>query len=148
MQEEIDDPVRRNVGRMLDQTMGPQDSVVLEPLGYMGYEAFNKTTYDFPGMSSKRVTDVIKSMRPVRMGGLVQELRPSHVVLRPRELEEFEKYYPRAASNYEPIAHVRAQPRPVLFRWGYRVYPTDLEFWIFQRVDPPPELGHRPRIGR
>jgi hypothetical protein len=137
VQHSIEVGVRKRVGQVLNKSMGDSDSVVLEPLGYIGYEAFNKTTYDFPGLSSKKVTRAIRKLPEVRMGGLIGELKPSHVVLRPAELAEFAEFFPDVASDYAPVAHIKADPHPRLERWGYRCYVVDDEFWILQRIPSP-----------
>jgi len=80
----IEDGVRRPIGLWLKEQSGPGDSVLMEPLGYIGYFSRLKT-YDFPGLSSPEVVAVIR--RGVRRySDLIAELKPTWLVLRPSEV--------------------------------------------------------------
>jgi hypothetical protein len=77
----IEDGVRRKVGERLAVLMEDDDTVVLEPLGIIGYYARNKTIYDYPGLGSKIS---VKAAREgaAGFGGLCDKLRPTFLVLR------------------------------------------------------------------
>jgi hypothetical protein len=62
----------------------PGDSVLLEPLGYVGYFSRLKT-YDFPGLSSPEVVAAIRS-GVNRYSDLAARLKPTWLVLRPSEI--------------------------------------------------------------
>lgn len=130
VQDEIEIAVRQRVGQRLDEFMGSEDTVFLEPLGYMGYEIRGKTTYDFPGLSSPKVVDVIRNLPEVRMGGVIDRLKPTYIVLRPAELEEFQRYFPETFERYQEIDRVKARDNLFIERWGYSVYAVDTEFTI------------------
>ncbi|MBF6025977.1 hypothetical protein [Lysobacter niastensis] len=129
VQDEIEIAVRQRVGKRLNELMGPNDSVFLEPLGYMGYEIRGKTTYDFPGLSSPKVVEVIRNLPEVRMGGVIDRLKPSYAVLRPQELDEFQRYFPETFSHYREVDRITAKPL-FIERWGYSVYAVDTDFTI------------------
>ena len=80
----IEHGVRQSIGLWLRAHAQPNDSVLMEPLGYIGYYSRLKT-YDFPGLSSPEVVAVIRSgVR--RYADLIAQLRPTWLVLRPSEI--------------------------------------------------------------
>ena len=143
--------VRYKAGTLLNAMMGPTDSVVLEPLGYIGYGAFNKTTYDFPGVSSKVVINSMLKTPGYDMlkkpgYSLVDEiatLNPAFIVLRPNDIITLQQYHPNAARNYTPVADIKAPEGIELNKWGYESNGNlyDGEFIILQRISPPTEFG-------
>jgi hypothetical protein len=67
VQETIEVNVRERTGYSLAGMMkNPDDMVVLEPLGFMGLAAFNKTVYDYPGLGSKVAVRATKHLSPPR----------------------------------------------------------------------------------
>ena len=138
VQEVIEEGVRAEVGRRLNMRMSETDSVFLEPLGYIGMEIRGKTAYDFPGLGSPKVVAAIKQLPAVRMGGVIDVLRPDYLVLRPREIEEFHEHFPHLAPQYREVERVKARSDIEWRRWRYGVYPTDTEFAIlkFSRTSP------------
>jgi len=80
----IEHGVRQQIGQWLRTQAKSTDSVLMEPLGYIGYYSRLKT-YDFPGLSSPEVVQVIRGgVR--RYADLIATLRPSWLVLRPSEI--------------------------------------------------------------
>lgn len=80
----IDNPVRRAIGEWLAQNGKPDDTVFLEPLGYIGY--FSQLhMLDYPGLSAPAVTAAMREVGP-NFADLIQKLHPAWLVLRPREL--------------------------------------------------------------
>jgi hypothetical protein len=134
IQTEIDDGVRREIGKRLDELMSKDDAVFLEPLGYIGIEIRGKTTYDFPGLSSPKVVNVIKELPQVRMGGVIERLSPEYVVLRPNELTEFKVHYPIAFEKYHLLEHFKASDRMKWDVGSYARYPWDTDFVLLKRV--------------
>lgn len=144
VQRKIECGVRFKTGLALDSLMGDADTVVLEPLGYIGYAAFNKTTYDFPGLSSKTVVDKIKQMQDGSLIGIIPELQPSFIVLRPAELKLLQKIYPKVASNYVQVFNISDDDVNSLKKWGYSSdgnRQSDGNFTILKRVSPPTQLA-------
>jgi hypothetical protein len=84
MQRQIEMKVRLAAGLRLSELMKPEDTAVLEPLGYIGWAARNKTIYDMPGLGSQVSVDALKA-KP--NPSLTDALRPDYAVLRPRDAE-------------------------------------------------------------
>jgi hypothetical protein len=76
----IEDGVRRKVGERLAVLMKDDDTVVLEPLGIVGYYARNKTIYDYPGLGSKIAAKAFRES--AGFGDFCDILRPTFLVLR------------------------------------------------------------------
>lgn len=83
-QRVIENGVRRPIGEWLHAHSRPADSVLMEPLGYVGYFSQLKT-YDFPGLSSPEVVAAIRS-GVNRYADLIARLKPTWLVLRPSEV--------------------------------------------------------------
>jgi hypothetical protein len=117
--------------------MGPNDAVVLETLGYIGFAAFNKTTYDYPGLSSKIVTDTLRALPPGRryMNGMLAALRPKYAVLRDVELDAFRNAYPVESREYKVAAVFTAAPNLDLKKWGVEFVSVDAKFTVLRRND-------------
>ncbi len=86
-QELIENGVRRSIGLWLrDHAQSPHDTVMLEPLGYIGYYSGLKML-DFPGLASMEVVEVRKRLGPKRETQFGLELMPDWLVMRPREAQ-------------------------------------------------------------
>lgn len=83
-QRVIEDGVRRPIGEWLRAHAGPGDTVLMEPLGYIGYYSRLKT-YDFPGLSSREVVAAVRS-GVMRYADLIVRLQPTWLVMRPTEI--------------------------------------------------------------
>ena len=136
VQETIETSVRAQTGYTLAGLMkNPDDTVVLEPLGFIGLAAFNKTVYDFPGLGSKVAVRAAKSLaRPPRVAGLVDALQPTFAVLRPHEFGDLVHRYPATAAKYELAARLRAAPGLSLQNMGYAYRLIDTDFRILRRT--------------
>ncbi|MEY2562535.1 MAG: hypothetical protein QOH88_728 [Verrucomicrobiota bacterium] len=139
IQSKVEMGVRWKVGRYLDGVMTSNDAVVLETLGYIGFAAFNKTTYDYPGLSSKVVTDTFQSLPPGKryMNGLLETLRPKYAALRDMELESFQRNCPVAFRDYSVAAVISAAPGLDLKNAGVEFVSIDTKFTVLRRNDPP-----------
>ncbi len=133
MQREIEEKVRLAAGLKLNELMGPEDTAVLEPLGYIGWGARNKTIYDMPGLGSQVSVDALKETRRPSVATLIDALKPNYAVLRPRELGTLKNDYPETAAMYEPVARIQAQPNLNVSNLGYRYKLPDKDFTILQR---------------
>ena len=133
VQEKVEDKVRSNTGRILNTLMSADDAVVLEPLGFIGWEVRPKTTYDFPGLSSPKSFAAFSKHH--HMTGLIIELAPEYVVQRPRERREFEDREPDLAAQYEAVQTVKAEPGLKFRRAGLQYYVLDKEFTIYRRTE-------------
>lgn len=130
MQQEIEEGVRLPVGEKLQALMGNRDTVLLEPLGFIGWAAKNKTTYDFPGLSSPIAFAAFR--RHVSMAGMIADLSPTHLALRPHEWEGIEKSAPELAARYEAVTTVQARPGLMLALGGARYHSGDAVFTIYR----------------
>jgi hypothetical protein len=97
----IENGLRRPIGLWLrDHARTPQDTVMLEPLGYIGYYSGLKML-DYPGLASKEMVAIRKRLGPDRENQAYLELWPDWLVLRRREarsgkyveFEGLQKYY-------------------------------------------------------
>jgi hypothetical protein len=135
VQEKIEIEVRQRTGYMLAGLMkNPDDTVVLEPLGFMGWAAFNRTVYDFPGLGSKVAVSAVKSLSPPRVAGLLHALQPTYAVLRPAEFGDLARRFPETAARYELAARMRTAPGLTLRNMGYSYRVIDNDFRILRRT--------------
>ena len=135
VQEKIEISVRERTGYTLAGMMkDPGDTVVLEPLGFMGWAAFNKTVYDFPGLGSKVAVRATKNLSPPRVAGLLDALQPTYAVLRPNEFGDLMRRFPQTAAKYEVAARMRAEPGLTLQNMGYAYRLIDNDFRILRRT--------------
>jgi hypothetical protein len=81
----IEDGLRRPIGLWLrDHARTPHDTVMLEPLGYIGYYSGLKM-FDYPGLASQEMVDARKRLGPFRENLVYLQLKPDWLVLRPNE---------------------------------------------------------------
>jgi len=139
IQRKVEMGVRWKVGRYLDNVMTRDDAVVLETLGYIGFAAFNKTTYDYPGLSSKVATDTLQSLPPGQryMNGMLAKLRPKYAALRDVELDAFRNSYPLVFREYSVAAVFTVAPGLDLRCGGVEFVSVDWKFTVLRRNDRP-----------
>jgi hypothetical protein len=89
----IEENHRKQMGLWLKEHAQKGDSVLLEPLGYVGYFSQLKT-YDFPGLSSPEVVAARKQLGTNEWEKLIDELKPNWVIRRPFE------YYDQNNAKY------------------------------------------------
>jgi hypothetical protein len=127
----IEDGVRRPIGEWLRAHAKPGDSVLLEPLGYIGYFSRLKT-YDFPGLSSREVVATIRSgVR--RYADLIATLRPTWLVLRPSEIAAQDFAQRPVLRDYKRVAewNVMSQLDAVAYLPGRKWVEWDARFIVF-----------------
>lgn len=84
----IEDGLRRPIGLWLrDHARTPHDTVMLEPLGYIGYYSGLKML-DYPGLASREMVEARKRLGWSRENLIYLELKPDWLVLRPWESKE------------------------------------------------------------
>jgi hypothetical protein len=76
---------RKQIGLFLIDAMTAEDTVYLEPIGYIGYFS-QRHILDFPGFVSPSVVEVRRS--GLDFYGAMAEIQPSFLVLRPWEAEK------------------------------------------------------------
>lgn len=98
----VEDGNRRKIGEWLRANSGSGDAVFMEPLGYIGYFSGLKT-YDFPGMSSREMTEARK-LDGLNWAKLITRLKPRWLVLRPHEARQItDDDYNLLSSDYLPV---------------------------------------------
>lgn len=87
-QQLVENKVRRAIGEYLRENARSTDTVMMEPLGYIGFFS-GLRTYDFPGMSSP---EMVAARKLVLRDGrrLLGFLRPDWTVMRPHEIEHLQ----------------------------------------------------------
>ena len=81
----IEDGLRQPIGLWLrEHARTPHDSVMLEPLGYIGYYSRLKML-DYPGLASKEMVEARRRLGAARENQAYRELKPDWIVLRPNE---------------------------------------------------------------
>ena len=133
-QIEVEDAVRQRTGLALNSLMGPTDTAVLEPLGYIGWAARNKTIYDFPGLGSKIAVAALARRESVSLFALIDELQPTFAVLRPLELDDFKTRFPSTAAHYTQVEHISGATHESIQHMGVGYTICDDEFMILRRA--------------
>jgi hypothetical protein len=132
----IEDHNRRAIGEWLRAHAAPQDTVFLEPLGYIGYYSRLKT-YDFPGMSSPEVTAAVRSGAK-RFADIIERLRPQWLVLRPVDLNRPEFAQKAVLRDYQFVQLWDAMPQLDAIRLlpGRPWLEADARFVVLHRKPP------------
>ena len=97
-QEVIETNHRKEIGLWLNKNKQVNDTVFLEPLGYIGYYS-NAKMYDWPGLVSPKVVAAEKHKKAGQYAKIILALKPSWLVLRPnvipalKQTNWFEKHY-------------------------------------------------------
>jgi hypothetical protein len=93
-QREIEDGNRKKIGLWLRQNAASTtDTVLLEPLGYIGFFSQLKML-DFPGLSAPEVVAARKKLRSNSWIMVIRELRPNWLVLRWEEANRIQQIRP------------------------------------------------------
>ena len=112
VQRFIEDGNRRQIGLYLRaHAASPQDTVMLEPLGYIGFFSGLKML-DFPGIASPEMVAARRQLNTNDWGRLIPYLRPKWLVLRPLERGQVEKQAPGLLNRtYEQVRVFDVRPR-------------------------------------
>ena len=140
----IENGVRRPIGLWLhDHARTPHDTVMLEPLGYIGYYSGLKML-DYPGLASKEMVEARKRLGLGRQNQIYLELKPDWLVLRPWEYQNgtyvdtdgLKKYY-------EQVQRFDASDKVAAIGWlpGRPYLLCDETFLVFRRKV---EASHNP----
>jgi hypothetical protein len=132
----IENGTRRAIGEWLHAHAGPGDTVLLEPLGYIGYFS-QLRTFDLPGLSSREVVEVIRR-QGFSWGAVAAALDPVWMVLRPREVEAIRSTHPEVLARYERVREydARAEIASLSVR-GREYLAFDAQFTVFHRRAAP-----------
>jgi hypothetical protein len=129
----IENGNRRLIGLWLREHAQPGDTVMLEPLGYIGYFSGLKM-YDIPGLSSREVVATIRRVA-LNWGRIAEELEPTWLVLRDSEIDSINAKLPRLlADAYMPVHVFDVRPRVEELSIHGRPYlEFDARFTVFHR---------------
>jgi hypothetical protein len=132
-QRVVEDGVRRPIGEWLRAHAAPDDTVFLEPLGYIGYFSQLKT-YDFPGLSSPEVVAQVRSGAR-DYSSVIERLRPRWVVLRPFEIHQMEFSPLHALDPYDVAERWSARARldAITLLPGRRWCEWESEYVLYRR---------------
>jgi hypothetical protein len=107
-QEIIENGNRKQIGLWLkEHAASSQDTVFLEPLGYIGYFSQLKM-YDYPGLSSPEVIAARKKLGSENRNyaKLISELKPNWLVLRPYEIRNIHDETPNLLTERYQVSAV------------------------------------------
>jgi hypothetical protein len=134
----IENGVRRPIGLWLrDHARSPQDTVMLEPLGYVGYFSGLKML-DFAGLSSEEMVETRRRLGPEHESQAFLELRPDWLVLRPSEARYAGIVDPTRLGEFYEVAQVfdaTDQVRAVPWLPGRAYLEYDQTFVVLRRKD-------------
>jgi len=133
-QQYIEDGNRRKIGEWLRTHAARNDTVFMEPLGYIGYFSQLKT-YDFPGMSSR---EMVQTRQQVGLdwSTLIEYLQPNWLVLRPDEARRITALVPDLLiTHYSPAKEFSvADEISRLGVMGRRYLEVDSRFTVYRRA--------------
>jgi hypothetical protein len=129
----IENGNRREIGLWLREHAAPGDTVLLEPLGYIGYFSGLKT-YDVPGLSSREVVEIERRFG-VDWGAIAGELHPEWLVLRPAEIDAIALTHPNLLEEqYERTREFNVRDKVAkLAIYGRGYLEFDSVFIVFRR---------------
>lgn len=142
IQTKVEDGVRKQMGIYMGQVMGPRQTVVCEPLGYMSYYS-RRHIWDFPGLASRTAARIVREEK-IQHGtkgllmALIERLQPDYAVLRTSEVLQFDTYPSRRLYRLKREFQVdRAEI-------GNAIDPQrniDTHFYVLERITPREQPG-------
>jgi hypothetical protein len=101
----IETGLRKQIGLWLKENTGKNDTIYLEPLGYIGYFSARKMI-DYPGLSSPEVVKLLKE-KHCNFFTIIPELNPDWIIIRPFKQHTLESmnFFQK---QYKYIAHFSA----------------------------------------
>lgn len=136
-QQVVENGQRAVLGRWLAEHSGPGDTLLLEPLGYIGYFS-GLRTFDWPGLVSPRTVAVCRKYGGSDWRLLAREIGPTWLVVRPFDLARLNAD-PWFKRHYELVKVFDVVPE--IFRHkgvpgiGYLMF--DARFLVFRRQARP-----------
>jgi hypothetical protein len=146
----IEDGLREPIGRWLRaHAATPHDSVMLEPLGYIGYYS-NLKMLDYPGLASREMVAARKRLGLGRQNQIYLELKPDWLVLRANEARSGTYVDTAGLKKYYDLVQVfDASDKIKAVRWlpGRPYLEADQTFEIYHRKSVPDQpLSKKPKI--
>jgi len=132
-QDLVEEGIRRKVGEWLHDHIQPEETVFLEPIGYIGYYS-QAHILDYPGLVAP---SVVRTRREIGEDfyGCIYVLKPDWLVLRDRELPGF-KQRPEVRAHYRYATSFDAGIRTDYYRSlpGSGYLEADSHMIILQRI--------------
>ena len=135
VQKGIDLGVRQATGIQLNSLMNSDQTVILEPLGFMGSEVKAGSIIDYPGLASRTMTNSLEliPLGERNMGSAVRAVRPDFVVVRQGEWQSFNPSDHPELADYRLLAAVGSPSESDLVFTGATYSNSDRYFEIYGR---------------
>ena len=135
VQKEIDVGVRGAAGIQLNSLMNSEQTVILEPLGFMGSEVNAGPIIDYPGLASRTMTNSLEliPLGERNMGSAVRGIRPDFVVVRQGEWQSFNPSDHPELADYKLLAAIGNPSDGDLVFTGATYSNSDRYFEIYGR---------------
>ncbi len=144
-EKEIELGNRKQIGLWLhEHASSPNDTVFLEPLGYIGYFSQLKM-FDIPGLSSPEVVAAEERTKSTSRARLIPELKPDWLVLRAIESGQIQNVSPRLLTeDYSAVKVFDVSQRIASYSWlpGRGYLNCDETYIVFKRNKPQEKTGH------
>jgi hypothetical protein len=139
-EHEIEMGNRREIGLWLKDHVHADETVFLEPIGYIGYFSQVKIV-DWPGLVSPRVVQLRRE--GVTLEKMPNELKPNWVIFRPHEVKKLVGENPSFLTHYQPIKvfDVKRKLRQYEPIPGENYVKLDSTFLVFKRKTSPDETA-------
>lgn len=133
-QELIEENGRKQIGLWLRAHAAPGDTVFLEPIGYIGYFSQLKIL-DFPGLSAPEVSRIVRGGGRGGYARLIDDLRPTWLVLRPWEIHNQNLQDSGKLNGYDAVGFwsQREKIDAMTFLPGRSWLEFDAEFVVYRR---------------
>lgn len=128
---------RKQIGLWLNENKGPNDTIFMECLGYIGFYSGLKT-FDFPGMSSPEMVATRRRLQTNGYGYLIQELRPTWVIIRSIEKNNIQKQVPNLLDSKYQLVKIfdkRLDIAHAKIRYGQPYLDFDAVFYLYKIVN-------------
>ena len=135
VQKEIDIGVRQMAGLKLESLVRPGQTVIHEPLGFLGSEVTSSEIIDYPGLASRRMTSSL-GLIPLgerNMGSAVRAILPDFVVVRQGEWQNFNPSDHPELADYRLLGAVGSPTESDLVFTGATYSNSDRYFEIYGR---------------
>lgn len=135
VQKNIDIGVRELAGEKLNELMKPGDTVILEPLGFLGSQVAQGAITDYPGLASRVMTEALQGI-PIanrNMGSAARALRPNFIVVRQGEWQSFDPEAHPELQDYTLIESIGDSSSGDLEFTGATYSNSDRYFEIYAR---------------
>ena len=139
IQTHVEDRVRKNMGLYLVQNVEPGETIVCEPLGYVGYYS-RAAVLDWSGRASRQVVAFSENAPEDKrsLGGMLEALRPDYICLRDFMFLLFIDA-PWLRENYHPVALFQVDGAMAsAIPWIERS--VDTSFRVYKKNKPSDEL--------